>query len=99
MFWDVDPPREVTIDGIRLVMTCRACPEQYDAFDENGTKVGYLRTRWGEYIVCCPDHCGEVVHKDDIDDFGEFDPDKRSFYLNQAVKAIKNWINKNEAFI
>ena len=29
-----------------FVLTCRACPEQYDVYDVN-LKVAYVRMRWG----------------------------------------------------
>jgi hypothetical protein len=35
---------------IKLVRTCFACPEQYDAFDGE-KKVGYLRLRHGCFTV------------------------------------------------
>jgi len=34
------------INGYKLVLTCGACPEQYDVF-KNGQQVGYLRLRHG----------------------------------------------------
>ena len=47
-------PIDVTIDGLRFLQTCIACPEQYDVFVEDGELVGYVRLRHGrlraEYV-------------------------------------------------
>ena len=39
---------EQTINGYRLILTCGACPEQYDVFDGD-RQVGYLRLRHGHF--------------------------------------------------
>jgi hypothetical protein len=77
---------------IKLERTCYACPEQYDAYDEKGKRVGYLRLRHGTFRVDCPD-CGEqevyVAHpKGD----GIFYDEERNYYLSCAVDAIERWI-------
>ena len=43
---------------LKLVLTCGACPEQYDAFDGE-RQVGYLRLRHGHFTVTCPDVGGD----------------------------------------
>ena len=61
--------------GIKLTLTCTACPEQYDALYE-GKVVGYLRLRHGSFTVhsCTPtevSHLGRsapvVVNEIDFD--------------------------------
>ena len=59
----------MTPDDITLVMTCSACPEQYDAF-VGDQRVGYLRLRWSTFEVTCPDVGGETVYETEIGDSG-----------------------------
>lgn len=85
--------------GYNLVMTCGACPEQYDVFDSDGKQVGYLRLRYGNFRADYPD-CGgvEVYHASFSDGWkGIFDDDKeREFYLTEAVKALQNCIESEK---
>ena len=74
---------------IRLNQTCGACPEQYDALDENGRQVGYLRLRHGYFTVEVPDCGGTVVYEAEPDGDGLFDPGERQRYLDAAVAAIR----------
>lgn len=78
-------------EKIRLVLTCRACPEQYDAFlgDE---QVGYLRLRHGSFRVECPDFNGKTVLLDYPDGQGCFKEYERDMYLRAAVQEIKMWV-------
>lgn len=74
---------------IRLVKTCSACPEQYDAF-EDGKQVGYLRLRHGEFRVDYPDCGGETIYTATPNGDGEFfDDDERDYFLRFAVDAIE----------
>jgi len=79
---------------IRLVETCGACPEQYDAMLD-GKCVGYLRLRWGWFTVTCPYVGGKVVYEKQTGDglAGMFEDDEqRKKQLKKAKKAIKKWI-------
>lgn len=80
--------------GYTLVMTCGACPEQYDVFDSDGNQVGYLRLRHGNFRADYPEHSGETVYKHSFDDGwkGIFDDDERKFFLTESVKALQNHI-------
>lgn len=72
-------------------MTCSACPEQYDVFDENDKQVAYVRLRHGVLRVVVPD-CGgeEVIHQDFSDNRGAFEgPGERDFWLNVAARRIR----------
>jgi len=82
-----------TIDGIRLNLTCGACPEQYDAF-LGERLVGYLRLRHGGFTVECPTCDGELVYASEPDGDGSFTPEERSTELTKAVHAIKDWLRK-----
>jgi len=75
---------------IRLVMTCGACPEQYDAYDGD-VQVGYLRLRHGFFYVCCPNHAGEQVYTALPEGDGAFEDGERDYYLRFAVDAIQRW--------
>jgi len=78
---------------IKLVRTCWACPEQYDAFDEEGKQVGYLRLRHGNFTVDCPDALETEVYRAYPKGDGIFDNDEREYYLKWAVFHIQKWID------
>ena len=79
-----------------LVLTCGACPEQYDVFDSDGKQSGYIRLRGGNFRVYYPDTGGELVFYHRFEDYplmGMFSDDKeREFFLTEAVKALHNKI-------
>jgi len=75
---------------IRFVMTCGACPEQYDAFIGE-EKVGYLRLRHGHFTVTCPDYDGQLVYDAQPKGDGVFDANERDYYLRFAADAITRW--------
>ena len=76
---------------IRLIQTCGAWPEQYDAY--NGDRlVGYLRLRHGTFTVDCPTPGGETVYTAQPNGDGIFDHDERDYYLRFAVDAIQRWL-------
>lgn len=74
-------------DKVRLVLTCGACPEQYDAYvgDE---LVGYLRLRHGYFSVRCPDPSGYEVYSAHPRGDGIFESGERETYLRFGVQAI-----------
>lgn len=73
--------------GIKLVLTCGACPEQYDAFLDN-RQVGYLRLRHGYFRVDFPDCGGETIFEAMPEGDGAFGIEEREGYLRKAVDAI-----------
>lgn len=77
---------------IKLVSTCAACPEQYDAFIGE-RQVGYLRLRHGVFTVECPDVSGVEVYNAAPEGDGMFDDDERDYYLRYAVAAIQQWVD------
>ena len=84
---------------IKLERTCWACPEQYDAYDETGKQVGYLRLRHGRFSVTCPGPLDlEVYHAHPKGD-GIFDDDEREYYLKWAVYHIQMWLENPEAYV
>ena len=72
----------------KLVMTCGACPEQYDVLDEYGFKRGYLRLRNGYFTARLDDPSGPVVYAALTDGDGIFTSEERQGHLDAAVKAI-----------
>lgn len=88
--WDKDAEKRnvPNRDKYSVVMTCGACPEQYDVFLE-GKMVGYIRMRHGTFTVDSTGdnttHLFSAYPKGD----GCFQNDEeRQFYLDLAVKAI-----------
>ena len=71
-------------NSIELVMTCGACPEQYDALYED-EEVGYLRLRHGRFSV---EYKDTVVYEASPKGDGIFDDDEREGFLTEAKKAI-----------
>lgn len=88
-------PEDVEIDGLKLVCTCGACPEQYDVFDGE-QQVGYLRLRHGWFRADCPDVGGKTVHEAYPRGDGIFNDDEREAHLVEAVKKIREWMNRNK---
>jgi hypothetical protein len=76
-------PAQITLDR-----TCFACPEQYDARDEHGTKVAYLRLRHGYFTVEMPGPGGREVYSARPAGDGIFGDDERDHYLNAARIVI-----------
>lgn len=86
----------VTGKDLHFIQTCSAFPEQYDVL-YNGKTVGYIRLRWGNMYVECPDVGGELVYEAQPEEgFGDFHTDEeREYYLGCARNAITNWCNRN----
>ena len=89
-------PADREIDGLKLVCTCGACPEQYDVFDGD-KQVGYLRLRHGRFRADCPDAGDETVHEAYPRGDGIFDDDERDAHLTEAVTAIRKWMKEQTA--
>jgi hypothetical protein len=86
----------VIIQGLKFVLTCGACPEQYDVF-YNGKQVGYIRLRWGTLRVDYPDVHGETVYSHSFDDGmkGCFDNESECMYhLTNAAEKLLERVNK-----
>lgn len=76
---------------MKLIKTCDACPEQYDAYLD-GKMVGYLRLRHGSFTVTCPSVGGTLVYEAEPEGDGAFEDDERDYYLRFAVAAILEWV-------
>jgi hypothetical protein len=73
--------------GMEIVMTCGACPEQYEVF-KDGSQVAYFRLRHGEFTVTYPDASGEEIFSVEPNGDGTFDENERLIYLTIAKRAI-----------
>ena len=84
--WPILSDRQIIL-GCELILTCGACPEQYDVF-LGKVKIGYLRLRHGRFYASYPDCGGEVVYSSFPKGDGIFGDDEREEELTKAVKAL-----------
>lgn len=85
----------MNINKYALVLTCGACPEQYDVF-EGEKQVAYFRLRHGHFRVDVPDCGGETVFTASPDGDGLFEDYERDNYLNKAVRAVEDYYKQLE---
>lgn len=80
-------------NGFNIVMTCPACPEQYDVF-KDGKQVAYYRLRHGDFTVDYPDAGGETIYEAETKGDGAFEPDERLLHLTNAMRKVLEKIKK-----
>lgn len=85
---------KMEINGYKLKITCKACPEQYDVF-KNGTQVAYLRLRHGFFYASVPDCSDNIVYEAAPIGDGMFEDSERMKYLTEAIIAVEEY---NEQF-
>ena len=83
--------------GFVLVQTSACCPEQYDVYS-NGEVIGFLRLRNGYFTVECPDCGGELVYEALPLGDGMFFDNERDHFLDEAMKAIREWWRAHEDY-
>jgi hypothetical protein len=76
-----------TRNGLKIEMTCSACPEQYDVF-KDGRQVGYFRLRHGEFRVDYPECMEETIFEAQPNGDGIFHNDERLNYMAKAMRAL-----------
>lgn len=82
------------IGGVELRLTCGACPEQYEAYQE-GQQIGYLRLRHGYFSVDYPDCGGDEVYTARPEGDGVFSGGgEREYHLRRAVAELKRFQNR-----
>jgi hypothetical protein len=81
---------------MKLVQTSPACPEQYEAFDEEGNQVGYFRLRHGWFRVDFPQHDGETIYEARPKGDGILDDDEKDFFLQKAYDAIVGKLSRQD---
>jgi hypothetical protein len=84
-------PDDLKIDGYKLVCTSIACPEQYDVFNEAGSRVGYLRLRHGRFRADCPSVGGDAVYESHPEGDGIFNDEERIPEITKALEGIKKY--------
>ena len=88
-FFEIE--KDTTIDGLKFVMTCQACPEQYDVYKDDAL-VGYVRLRWGTVRCDVPDCGGDTIYRESVgnDGFtGVFsDETERMTHLTKIAEKI-----------
>ena len=82
-----DGPKDTEILGCKLVLTCFACPEQYDVYYD-GEEVGYFRLRHGYFTANYKKPGGPIVYEVSTYGDGIFDNAERKPQLKAAVKAL-----------
>ena len=83
------------LNGLKFVMTCPACPEQYEVFN-GAVQVGYVRLRHGFLRCDYPDHGGETVYEASPDGDGCFNSEKeRLTHLTHISLILNSVIRKN----
>jgi hypothetical protein len=90
-------PQDLEINGYKLVLTCPACPEQYDVFDKEDRKMGYFRLRHGVFRADAPCCGGDTVYESQPAGDGMFNDDEREPELTKAVEAIQAWWKTHES--
>ena len=73
---------------MKSVKTSEAFPEQYEAFDESGNQVGYLRLRHSWFRVDYPKNGGATIYEAHSKGDGIFEDDERGFFLQEAYNSI-----------
>lgn len=83
-------------EGVELVQTCGACPEQYDMF-LHGELVGYFRLRHSHYTVEMDGNYSGMVLSEEYcpgRDAGIFDYEDREAALTRGITAVLNRIEQ-----
>lgn len=78
------------INGYELILTCGACPEQYDVF-KDGDQVAYLRLRHGFFYASVPYCSNSIVYEAYPEGDGIFEDSERMRYLTEAIKAVEKY--------
>lgn len=86
----------IKLGGYKFVQTCCISPEQYDIFNENDAIIGYMRLRWGNLRVFCPNYRGKQIflHAFGEEWKGEFESEnERNFYLDKIIDALDHYFD------
>lgn len=86
------------IHGYRLKLTCFACPEQYEVYDDKGNQVAYFRLRHGTFTASVPDYGAELVYKASTIGDGTFTKGERLTQLTAAIVAVQDfYVNEHHS--
>ena len=95
---DVTASDMYKVGDLIFVMTCDACPEQYDVFNSDGDEVGYVRLRWGTLTANYQGPYGPVIFGSHI--YGDWDgcfpnDEERNKYLGLIAKLLVLEVDKH----
>lgn len=89
----------MNVNDLEFIMTCGACPEQYDVFYDK-KQVAYIRLRWGYLTVSCPDYGGTCIYESNAGAnswSGCFEDDiERMKHMKKIRQAIVDYYNDSE---
>lgn len=86
----------IKIGDYELVLTCPACPEQYDVFIGTDRKA-YFRLRHGTFTVEVPD-CGDTLLFEAYPNGdGCFTTEERERYLTEAIMRVDKYYNPHKS--
>lgn len=88
-------PKDVTIDGYELQVTCEACPELYDVF-KDGVQVASFRLRNGRFSGSVPDAYGFELFSANPEGDGCFEDHEREVFLKEAVSILDDHLGGRE---
>ncbi len=80
--------REFYYKDVRLRKTSDESPEQYDAYDDEGNKIGYFRLRHGYFQASIGEWPAYVVYEADTDGHNKFTDAERGGHLRGAIDAL-----------
>ena len=83
--------KDFELNGYKLVCTSQACPEQYDVFNEAGSRIGYLRLRHGRFRADCPGAGGDTVYESHPEGDGAFNDKERIPEITKALEGIRKY--------
>ena len=90
-----DMKQEFKYGPYTLILTCQACPEQYDVYNEDKQIVGYLRLRHGKFRCDVPGTFGETIYTAHPKGDGIFDDSEREHFLQEATNAIEKFYKEH----
>lgn len=79
--------------NLRVVMTCMACPEQYDVY-KGKEVVAYFRLRHGRFAAYVPPTGTNIVYEARTDGDGTFAEHERTKHLHAALEAVLKELKK-----
>ncbi len=84
-------------DGLRAVLTCHACPEQYAVY-KGDEEIGYIRLRHGHLYATEGDAGGSKIYEAETRGDGMFyDEKEREYHLKRILKLLHRAYNERKA--
>ena len=91
----IEDRNKLSVGDFIFVLTCTACPEQYDVFDLHGNQVAYVRLRFGNLYAKCPDYGDHEIYQANPNGSGCFANDEeRQYHLSNIAKAISSYYQR-----